>query len=125
MRPPGEIRRALSRAAHQLAAERGGATWRDMAVASQVGYAQACRTVRNMERAGELLAVGAEKRAHSRRWMTLFAPSAAPASHARDAGQALDELLRGWGAGSAGAQGRAGVSDHATEVRMQTMPSGP
>lgn len=75
MRPPGEIRHALAAAAQALATERGGATWRDLAERAGVGYLAARRTVENMARGGALQPIGVEKRAHSRRWMKLYAPS--------------------------------------------------
>lgn len=73
---PGEVRKALDEAARQLHAEAGAATWRDMAERAGVGYLTARRTVENMERAGALVRVGAEKRAHSARWMNLYEPRA-------------------------------------------------
>jgi predicted transcriptional regulator len=60
MRPAGEIRQALSQAARALAEERGAVTWKDMAEFAQVGRAMARDTVRNMERAGELVRMGTE-----------------------------------------------------------------
>ena len=76
MRPAGEIRQALESAAQALAAEHGSATWRDMAERAGVGFLAARRTVENMARAGALQPMGFEKRLHSRRWMTLYAPAA-------------------------------------------------
>lgn len=75
-RPRGEIRQVLASTAQRLADEHGAFTWRDVAEAAQVGYCAARATVLNMARAGELQPVGAAKRAHSRRWMTLYAPAA-------------------------------------------------
>lgn len=74
MRPCGQVRLALGSAAEQLHAERGAATWRDIADRAQVGYTAARDTVRTMERAGVLERVGFEKRPHSVRWMALYAP---------------------------------------------------
>lgn len=115
-------------AARQLAAERGAATWRDMAEVSQVGYRQACSTVRNMERAGDLMPVGAEKRAHSRRWMTLYAPAVEPAADGHGGGEArcldpLDEVLRNWGRTAADTD--SGGSDGAAGKVGDAMPNGP
>jgi len=95
MRPQGEIRRALANAAEQLAEEKGGATWRDLAMRAQVGFAAAKATVRNMERAGTLEPIGSEKAAHSRRWMTLYAPRQVGFATATT-GQALDAITRAW-----------------------------
>lgn len=77
MRPRGEVRAALSEAAQALRAECGAASWRDMAERAGVGYQAARQTVENMARAGELVPVGFEKRAHSRRWVALYEPGAA------------------------------------------------
>lgn len=96
MRPPGEIRQALGAAACALATECGGATWRDMAERAGVGYLAARRTVENMERAGALQPVGCEKRPHSRRWMTLYAPAANFATAATATGCPLAGVLRTW-----------------------------
>lgn len=58
MRPRGEIRCALFTAAEQFVAEgRSSFNYRDLAVRSQVGFEAARVTARNMERAGELLAI--------------------------------------------------------------------
>lgn len=75
MRPPGEVRMALARSAQQLAKQQDGATWRDLAEVAQVGYLDARRTVEHMARAGSLVVIGVTKRAHSRRWMNLYAPA--------------------------------------------------
>jgi hypothetical protein len=69
MRPAGEVRLALRDAAQALRAEARVATWRDLALRAQVGFAVAQVTVENMARAGELQRVGAVRVAHSRRPM--------------------------------------------------------
>jgi hypothetical protein len=99
MRPPGDIRKALRRAARELQAEQSAATWRDMAARASVGFKVARRTVDNMERAGELERVGAAKRAHSNRWMTLYAPTEpapAPSSSPAPATPAIETVMRAW-----------------------------
>lgn len=96
MRPRGEIRAALSEAAKTLQAECGAATWRDMAARAGVGFEAARRTVVNMERAGELERVGSEKRAHSRRWMTLYEPGGATTVTMAVGALALDGVFRAW-----------------------------
>ena len=99
MRPSGEIRQALASAAAALAAEHGHATWREIADRAQVGYTAARDTVRTMERAGVLEGVGFEKRAHSVRWMKLYAPRAAdhPATWAtKTTGDALAGVMHCW-----------------------------
>lgn len=93
MRPPGEIRQALGAAACALATERGSATWRDMAERAGVGYQAARQTAENMRRSGELQSVGAEKRPHSRKWMTLYAPAA---SACPGPDTALAAVMRAW-----------------------------
>jgi len=96
MRPVGTVRAVLGQAAQALADECGGGTWRDLAERAGVGYRVACMTVRNMERAGVLARVGAEKRAHSRRWMAVYVPHQACAPG--PAGD-LDKLMRTWPVG--------------------------
>ena len=75
MRPRGQIRQALQQAAHELAHEHGGATWRRLAERACVGYAAAKTTVRDMARAGELAPAGEERTPHARRPMVLWAPA--------------------------------------------------
>lgn len=96
MRPVGEVRHAMRQAAGKLHAERDGATWRDMAVCARVGFKAAQRAAENMERAGELVVVGHDKRAHSRRWMKLYSPSPAAnfATATTDAG--LAGVVHSW-----------------------------
>jgi len=60
MRPAGEIREALARAAESFGAD--GATWRQLAAAAMVGYDLARMTVENMVRAGQLVVVGTAPR---------------------------------------------------------------
>lgn len=98
MRPPGEVRQALARAAVQLTQERAGATWRELAEHAQVGYLDARRTVEHMARSGGLAVIGVEKRAHSRRWMNVYAPPelAEEPPQARDAAADLAAITRAW-----------------------------
>jgi hypothetical protein len=97
MRPRGEIRQALAQAATELARDRDGATWRDLAERACVGYLVARRTVENMARAGELQLVGHEKRAHSRRWVALYAPQQhANFATAATAVEGLAGVIRSW-----------------------------
>lgn len=98
MRPHGEIRQALASATAELVPVLGPVTWRDMAERAQVGYAAARTTACNMERAGQLVRVGAAKRAHSRRWMALYelAPPVEP--FRLDAAQQLAAELQAWNA---------------------------
>lgn len=102
MRPHGEVRQALLQAATKLSEQQGGVTWRDMAEQAQVGYVVARRTVENMASAGALEKIGSSKRAHSRRWMTLYAPRAAEPNFATagtsapESTAALGCVLTGW-----------------------------
>lgn len=103
MRPPGEIRMAL-RAAF---ASRGHATWNDVLPDCPVNAACMAearlvrRTVENMVRAGELVAVGTSRAAHSRIARTLYelAPredSADLWSQSTDCMNMLQDVTRGW-----------------------------
>lgn len=99
MRRRGEIRQAISKAAQELAAEAGSATWLDLAV--RAGCASppslrrlARRTVDNMARAHELERIGHERRANANRWMTLYAPPAERAAAIQAA--PLETVIRGW-----------------------------
>ena len=97
MRPRGEERQALAKAAADaLAAGCKGATWRDLAERARVGYQAARRAAENMRRAGDLEAVGTVTCAHSRRPMMLLAPRSAPPEPA--ALQCLADAMRGWAA---------------------------
>jgi len=100
MRPQGEIRQALLTAAEQLQAQQGCFSWHDLAERAQVGYLAARRTVENMARAGALEGVGQEKRAHSRRWVALYALPELAVLHRdneRAAGATgLASVVRGW-----------------------------
>jgi len=100
MRPQGEIRQVLAKAADELAEQRGNFSWRDVAEHAQVGYTAARRTVENMAKAGELVPVGSEKRAHSRRWVTLYERRQATAptnfATATTGGDSLAGVMRGW-----------------------------
>lgn len=103
MRPAGEVRQALAKAAEELAAEASAATWRDMAQRANVGFKVARVTVENMARAGQLERVGSAKREHSKRWMALYAPACAPAVDVGAAVPAIDNVMRSWHGGAGGA----------------------
>ncbi len=94
-RPQGQVRQALMQAAEQLALQQGGATWRCMAVQSQVGWAAAKRTARDMQRAGQLLPVGEMRTPHAKRPMVLLAPAGMVAGSGAGA-QRLATALQGW-----------------------------
>lgn len=93
MRPRGEIRQVLGEAAQALAEERGGATWRDMAVRACVGFSKARETVKDMARAGELEPCGTERVAHARRPMVRYAPRT---SFATATTGSIDIVMRSW-----------------------------
>lgn len=79
MSTQGEIRQALAAAAESFGAQ--GATWRQLAAASMVGYDLARMTVENMVRAGHLVVVGRAAVPGSCRPMNLCAlPSALAAA---------------------------------------------
>ena len=82
MRPRGDIRMALGAAAAEFG--RAGATWRDMAVRTCVGFDVARQTARDMARAGELLVVGEHRASGVNRPMVRYA--LAPGFEAADAG---------------------------------------
>jgi hypothetical protein len=99
MRPRGtcgEVRKALSEAAQALAGERSAASWRDMAQRAGVGYSKARETVKDMVRAGQLERVGAEKRAHSRNWVALYAPAVGLSAQPQAAPPPIDAVMRAW-----------------------------
>lgn len=103
----GEIRRALLLAAHDLCVQRAamtpdrqfgppiGATWRELAAQSAVGFAKAKQTVRDMVRAGELVGVGSERMGHACRPMLVLAPAKLVQSKP-SAGTDLADALRAW-----------------------------
>lgn len=75
-RPRGEVRQALADAIARLHAERGAVSGREMAEAAQVGYEVARETIKDMRRAGELIAAGSVRQA-GQRWHTLYEPASA------------------------------------------------
>lgn len=96
MRPAGEVRVALRRAAEALVAEKPGFTWRDAAQAAQVPFRLARQAMRNMARAGELERIGTRSEPGVCRPMTLYAP-ARPAQRTSFAlGASLEQALRRW-----------------------------
>lgn len=97
MRPAGEIRQALARAAESLVNEGNAVTWRDLAERAGVGYLAARRTVENMARTGALRCVGYQKRPHSRRWMTVYEPGSNWAT--QSTGSDLAGVIAHWGRG--------------------------
>jgi hypothetical protein len=79
MRPAGEIRSAMRKAALGLRArakELGGLTYRDLAEAGQVGFDEARKVSKEMARAGELMPFGTRQVPGSRRPLTTYMPAA-------------------------------------------------
>lgn len=95
MRPRGDVRQALARAAEMLHVERGAVTHRDLAERAQVGYECARRTVDNMAEAGELRRVGHAKTAGGK-WMTLFEPGERWCAGSLSASGDLFAVVVGW-----------------------------
>ena len=88
MRPPGDWRNDIGRAAHALAAERAvvprysvtgealvGSTWRELSARASMGLGLGRMTVLNMARSGVLVAQGSMRVEGSRRAMLLYAPA--------------------------------------------------
>jgi hypothetical protein len=95
MRPTGEIRQALSKAAEQLAPiyPETGFTFRDLAEVGQVAFEDAQETAKNMARAGQLRKVGTRQVPGSKRPLTTYLPNAGTVA---DAAQHLASALRCW-----------------------------
>ena len=99
MRPAGELRQAIGRAARELAAERAvnpsysvaGGTWRELAARACVGFQPARRTVENMARAGALQPLGLVRVDGARRPMVLYGPAGSAA-----VAVSLETVMRGW-----------------------------
>jgi hydroxyacyl-ACP dehydratase HTD2-like protein with hotdog domain len=98
MRPAGEIRQALQRAATELTTPLPpdrGATFQELAVRAQVGVGGALHTVRNMARAGQLCISGRRKVPYRNRPVAEYRPVEEPQTSAPD-GPALDDVLAAW-----------------------------
>lgn len=96
MRPRGEIRAALARAARQLvpvdAPPDAGFTWRELVRRACVGELVGRRTVVDMHRAGELVLVGKRPVPGICRPANLYAPKREPTAEA----DALLVAMSGW-----------------------------
>lgn len=75
MRPPGEVRQALLRAAGELATPERGPTLQELAQRACVGYSSALHTVKNMTRSGELLKAGERKVDYRNRPVAEYRPA--------------------------------------------------
>lgn len=82
MRPAGEIRLALFKAAGELVTPERGATLQEIATRACVGYDSALSTVKNMTRAGQLRIRGERKVDYRNRPVAEYEPvTAATESH--------------------------------------------
>lgn len=97
-RAPGEERRAMQRAAEQLALQQGGANWREMAAVAKVGFAIAKVTARNMVRAGELRPVDEVRTPHNNRPMVRYVPASSAGGWATAATGfgPINSVMRSW-----------------------------
>jgi hypothetical protein len=100
-RPTGEVRVALRQAAQAMVSERAqlglqpvAVTYRDLAQRAQVGFGAAKETVRNMARAGELVAAGTVPTKHARRPLQAYVPR--QQGDTWNAVTALDGVMRAW-----------------------------
>lgn len=112
MARPGEEREVL----RAVFAQTGGVTWREAAVHGQVGYTVACRTVKNMVRAGELVPVGRDKPAGSKVWHHIYAlatPEDIAAEQAAE--QAEADRPKAWG----------GIEEVAAIIQLWPLGEGP
>ena len=91
MRPVGEARMAIDAAARELAAQRVGATWRELAQRAGVGYKVAYFTVQNMVRDGQLQRIGTATPPGESQRCGLYAPATVPNGAA-----VLDAVMRDW-----------------------------
>lgn len=103
----GDVRQALLMAARELYQQRQamtpatqlgqpiGATWRELAARSAVGFAAAKVAVRNMVRAGDLVGVGRERVGHACRPMVVLAPADLVPGKPGE-GTDLAEAIRAW-----------------------------
>jgi hypothetical protein len=78
MRPVGDVRTAIARAAGELVAPDRGPTLREMAEKACVGQASALYTIKNMCRSGELVKVRERKVDYRTRPVAEYAPAAQP-----------------------------------------------
>lgn len=99
MRPAGEIRQALLRAASELSTTLPvdrGPTLQEIATWAQVGVAAARRTVDNMTRAGQLRCISARRKVTYRNRPVAEYRPAEPQTSACDGEQALSTALAAW-----------------------------
>lgn len=90
MRPRGEVREALANAAKALGK---GGTWRELAARAKVSLSKARQVIKDMVKAGELVAIGERREPHSKRPLAIYAYMANQAS---TCGGALQALMGAW-----------------------------
>ncbi len=89
MRPKGEVRLAIAMAAAQCPT---GATWRELAAMSCVGWADARDTIKNMVTAGELVVLTTRRQPGAARPLNVYAPAACE----QRGGASLNQVLTIW-----------------------------
>lgn len=101
MRPRGEVREAIARAAQSLAEQGTPPTWRElvghvkgMSPASPADVRLVRKTVENMAQAGELVRAGERRVQGVARPMTQWKPRGASWVH--QGAPMLDGIVRGW-----------------------------
>lgn len=72
MRPAGDIRHALLKAAHELKQQGHQPTLRDLAAHAQVGVQAATTTVKNLRRSGLLAVVGDRRVAYRNKPVAVY-----------------------------------------------------
>lgn len=92
MRPLGEVSEVLLRTLCERSCERGPMTARELAVAAQVGFEVARRTLDNLVRAGHVAHAGFNMPPGTSRWQARYAPIDAAADHA----EALASVVYSW-----------------------------
>ncbi|ATA54568.1 hypothetical protein CKY39_16140 [Variovorax boronicumulans] len=95
MRPAGEVRMALLRAAHELATPDCAPTLREMAHRAQVGLKAARETVAHMRRGGTLCIARTRKVPYRNRPVAEYVPRAEAPEPGPDR-HALHSLLCSW-----------------------------
>ena len=97
MRPAGEVRQALMRAACELATPQQRPTLQELAAKACVGSSTAMHTVKNMTRAGELRVSGSRCVAYRNRPVAEYEPAAGWKSGADGAGFVLlGQMMAAW-----------------------------
>jgi hypothetical protein len=96
MRPAGEVRQALLKAAGELATPEAAPTLREIANKACVGYETAMHTVKNMTRSGELEVAGAKRVEYRNRPVAVYRPAGWNAGADGAGFMALGQLMALW-----------------------------